>query len=59
MLGTVLGQDKVNIANMSLSRRRVGDPALAVYELDSDPSLAALKEIESHPSIKKVLLVHA
>lgn len=59
MLGTVLGRDNVNIANMSLSRRQEGDSALSIYELDSDPSPAVVKEIASHPSIQKVLLVHA
>ena len=59
MLGTVLGRDSVNIANMSLSRHREGDSALSIYELDSDPSPEVLKEIGSHPGIQKVLLVHA
>ena len=51
-VGTLLGKDKVNIANMSLSRQRPGETALMVINLDSEPSAAARKELKSHPAIK-------
>ncbi len=40
-VGTLLGKDKVNIANMSLSRQEPGQTALMVINLDSEPSDAA------------------
>jgi len=57
-LGSILGKDSVNIANLSLSRS--DDPAkdtLAVYEVDSRPSDAALKEIEATEGIRKVQVI--
>ena len=51
-VGTLLGKDKVNIANMSLSRQQPGETALMVINLDSEPSPAARKELKSHPAIK-------
>lgn len=58
MLGTVLGKDGVNIANLSLSRGDNGKrDVLAVYELDSVPSQAALDEIQKHEGIKRAHLV--
>ncbi len=51
MLGTVLGKHNVNIANMSLSRAEGREEALAVYEVDTRPSDAALQEIKSHKAI--------
>ena len=57
MLGTVLGRDGVNIANMSLSRNAVGGVALSVLQLDNVPSAPVLEEIVSHEAIKRVNLV--
>lgn len=51
-VGTLLGKDKVNIANMSLSRQRAGETALMVINLDSEPSEAARRELKSHRAIK-------
>ncbi len=59
MLGTVLGKDNCNIANLSLSRRAGGERALAVYEVDSVPSEGAVKEIAAHPAIMSVRIVQA
>ena len=47
ILGTILGKDRVNIANMSLSRNDVGGRALTVLQLDSVPSEAALNDFEN------------
>ncbi len=57
MIGTLLGKDNVNIANLSLSRDVNKDTALAVYELDSVPSESALKQIASNPNIKEVRIL--
>ena len=51
-VGTLLGKDGVNIANMSLSRQTAGETALMVINLDSEPSEAARKELKGHRSIK-------
>ncbi len=51
-VGTLLGKDGVNIANMSLSRQVAGQTALMVINLDSEPSEAARKELKSHRAIK-------
>ncbi|MDR2844973.1 MAG: phosphoglycerate dehydrogenase [Puniceicoccales bacterium] len=59
-LGTILGQAGVNIANMTLNRDiGVKDRALAVYQLDSSPSAAALALIRKHPAIREARVVAA
>jgi len=51
-VGTLLGKDKVNIADMSLSRLTPGGTAYMVVRVDTEPSEAARKEIKSNPAIK-------
>ena len=51
-VGTLLGKDKVNIANMSLSRQEPGQTALMVINLDSEPSDAARRELKAHRAIR-------
>ncbi|HZP60027.1 MAG TPA: hypothetical protein VFB27_06840 [Opitutaceae bacterium] len=51
-IGTILGKDKVNIADMSLSRLTPGGTAYMVVRVDTEPSEAARKEIKGHPAIK-------
>jgi D-3-phosphoglycerate dehydrogenase len=50
-VGTLLGRDGVNIANMSLSRQQAGETALMVINLDSEPSEAARRELKGHRAI--------
>ena len=50
-VGSLLGKDGVNIANMSLSRQKAGETALMVINLDSEPSEAARKELKAHRAI--------
>jgi len=57
-LGTLLAKDKVNIANMALSRTG-GPDALAVYQLDTSPGAAALEEIRRNPAIVSAKLLEA
>lgn len=57
MLGQVLGEDQVNIANMSLSRGDNRAHAVSVFELDSLPGAKALKKISEHPNIRNYRLV--
>lgn len=51
-VGTLLGKDGVNIANMSLSRQEPGQTALMVINLDSEPSAAVRAELKGHAAIK-------
>jgi len=51
-VGTILGRDQVNIADMSLSRLTPGGTAYMVVRVDSEPSEAARKIIKSHAAIK-------
>jgi len=51
-IGTLLGEDHVNIANMSLSRQEPGQSALVVINLDSEPSDNVRRELKSHKAIK-------
>ena len=50
-VGTLLGRDGVNIANMSLSRQAPGQTALIVINLDSEPSDAVRRELKGNPNI--------
>jgi D-3-phosphoglycerate dehydrogenase len=51
-IGTILGEDKVNIADMSLSRLMPGGTAYMVVRVDTEPSEAARKIIKGHAAIK-------
>lgn len=57
VLGTILGKDSVNIANMSLSRNDVGGVAMTILQLDSVPSEGALDDVKSAEAILKMHLV--
>ena len=56
-VGTILGKDGVNIADMSLSRRTPGDTAYMVVRVDNEPSPSARDEIKSNPAIKMAKFV--
>jgi D-3-phosphoglycerate dehydrogenase len=56
-IGTTLGDDNVNIANMSLSLDRGQGFAVSVFELDSAPSGAASNKITAHPAIEKFRII--
>ena len=51
-VGTILGQDQVNIADMSLSRLTPGGTAYMVVRVDNEPSEAARLKIKGYPAIK-------
>jgi D-3-phosphoglycerate dehydrogenase len=57
-VGTLLGRDGVNIANMSLSRQQAGETALMVINLDSEPSEGARRELKGHRAIILAKFVH-
>ena len=58
-IGTLLGREGVNIADMSLGRGgdEPGGDSVAVLHLDSAPSDAALKEIADHEHVTGVRVV--
>lgn len=56
-VGTILGKDGVNIADMSLSRLAPGATATMVVRVDTEPSERARLEIKNHPAIKRAKFV--
>jgi D-3-phosphoglycerate dehydrogenase len=58
-IGTVFGKHKVNIAHMALGRERnePGGDAVAVLNLDNEPSAVALEEVRRHAEVTGVELV--
>ena len=59
-IGTTCGKYQVNISHMALGREKnePGGNAIAVLNLDSEPSAEALEEISSHPDVTGIKLVH-
>jgi D-3-phosphoglycerate dehydrogenase len=53
-IGTLLAKHQINIANMSLGRSEAGGNALSIYNLDTRPNDAVVKEIEAVPGIVSV-----
>ncbi len=58
-IGTVLGKHQVNIANMALGRKsnQAGGDSVAILNLDSEPSDAALAELATHPEVTGIEVV--
>jgi len=58
-IGTVFGNHGVNIAHMALGREKndPGGDAVAVLNLDNEPSEEALAEILAHPDVTRVEIV--
>ncbi len=58
-IGTVLGRHQVNIAHMALGRERhePGGEAVAVLNLDNEPSPEALEEVRRHVEVTGVDVV--
>jgi len=57
LIGTLLGKDHVNIADMSLSRLTPGGTAYMVVRVDTEPSENARKEIKGNSAIKMAKFV--
>ena len=58
-IGTIFGNHNVNIAHMALGRENntPGGEAVAVLNLDNEPSAAALAEVANHPDVTGIELV--
>lgn len=50
-IGTILGNQRVNIAQMAVGRAERGGEAVGVLNLDSSPPDAAMQEVLDHPEI--------
>ncbi|MFZ1680018.1 MAG: phosphoglycerate dehydrogenase [Rhizobiaceae bacterium] len=51
LLGTVCGENRINIANFSLGRDRPGGDAIALLYLDEPFPAAVLDQVRAHPAI--------
>jgi D-3-phosphoglycerate dehydrogenase len=56
-VGTILGQHKVNIASMSLSRNEAGGTALTLLNLDSAPGADVLASLLADPAIASAKVI--
>lgn len=58
-IGTVLGKHDVNISHMALGREKnePGGQAVAVLNLDNEPSAECLEEVGQHPEVTGVQVV--
>jgi D-3-phosphoglycerate dehydrogenase len=58
-IGTIFGKHQVNIAHMALGREynEPGGDAIAVLNLDNEPSAEALDEVRKHPEVTGVEVV--
>ena len=50
-IGTILGNQRVNIAQMAVGRAERGGKAVGVLNLDCSPPDAAMQEVLDHPEI--------
>lgn len=56
-IGTVLGNKGINIASMTLGRKKKGGPAITVLNLDQEVDEKVLYKIKEFPAIHSVKLV--
>jgi D-3-phosphoglycerate dehydrogenase len=56
-VGTVFGNHKVNIAQMSVGRTQAGGPAIGVLNLDSVPPEAAVEEVRQVAELTSVRVI--
>lgn len=58
-IGTACGKHGVNICHMALGResKQPGGKAMAVFNIDNEPSEEAMKEVAGHPDVTRVELV--
>ncbi|MFN0051397.1 MAG: phosphoglycerate dehydrogenase [Planctomycetales bacterium] len=59
-IGTIFGRHQVNIAHMALGREKnePGGDAVAVLNLDNEPSAEALAELRTKPEVTSVELIN-
>ena len=52
-LGTLLGESKINIADIHLARAEESNDALAVLRLDQEPSAEVLARLQDLPEVQE------
>jgi D-3-phosphoglycerate dehydrogenase len=57
-VGTLLGDEGVNIAEIHLARRQGGDEAMAALRLDEEPTTEVLDRLSALPEINRVQTVN-
>ncbi len=56
-IGTILGNNKINIAGMQFGRKEAGGIAIAIVNVDSFIPDNILEELKNAPNIKSIKLV--
>jgi D-3-phosphoglycerate dehydrogenase len=56
-VGTIFGNHRVNIAQMSVGRAAPGGGAIGILNLDALPPAAALAEVSAHNAIQSVRVI--
>ncbi|MDI6641312.1 MAG: phosphoglycerate dehydrogenase [Elusimicrobiota bacterium] len=56
-IGTILGNNKINIASMQVGRKEVSKEAITIINIDNIPDDETIKEIEKIDGVTKVKLV--
>jgi D-3-phosphoglycerate dehydrogenase len=56
-VGTIFGNHKVNIAQMTVGRQTAGGEAIGILNLDSLPPEEAVNAVKAHPAIQNVMVV--
>ncbi len=56
-VGTVFGENQVNIAQMAVGRSGPGKHAVGVLNLDSAPSASAIEGVLAHPEVQRAVVV--
>jgi len=56
-VGTIFGNHKVNIAQMTVGRQTQGGEAIGILNLDGLPPEEAVNEVKAHPQISNVTVV--
>jgi D-3-phosphoglycerate dehydrogenase len=56
-VGTLLGEESINIANMNVSRNARGEAAVMVLTIDTRPGQDALEHLRAEPGIRSVKAV--
>ncbi|HLB24928.1 MAG TPA: NAD(P)-dependent oxidoreductase, partial [Nitrospirota bacterium] len=56
-LGTMLGQNKINIARMQFGREKKGGKAISVISIDSKPSKEVLEKLKKLPNVLEIKYV--
>lgn len=57
LIGTLVGTQSLNIANMALSRSAKGMRALTLIELDGEPSPRLLQDLGNNPAIHRAISI--